>query len=44
MATRLPSLVDPDLIAFVRALARADAEDDVARRLAKRRGEGRKAA
>lgn len=39
-----PRLPDPELAAFVRALARADAEDDVARRVAKRRGEGRKAA
>ncbi len=35
---------DPDLVALVRAIAKADAEDDVARRLAKRREEGRKAA
>lgn len=35
---------EPELVAFVRALARADAEEDVANRLAKRRPESRKAA
>lgn len=36
--------LEPELIAFVRALAKADAEAAVAERLAKRREEGRKAA
>lgn len=34
----------PELLTLVRALARADAEADVARHLAKRGQEGRKAA
>jgi hypothetical protein len=34
----------PELVALVRAIARADAEADVARRLAKRGQEGRQAA
>jgi hypothetical protein len=34
----------PELLALVRALAAADAEEDVARRLAKRGQEGRQAA
>lgn len=35
---------EPELVALVRAIARADAEEDVAKRLANRREEGRKAA